>query len=88
MIKTEKINIIREKVTVTCDYCSEEIPNGYRRFNVCRLCKRDMCNKHSVSDPETAMDGDYSEYLCIECGEISKPYFKKIDELEEVFDEK
>lgn len=49
-----------------CDVCGEPT------YKICKVCGRDICNKHSISDERQY--GDYTDYCCKECWDIGKPY--------------
>ena len=66
---------------VTCDFCKEKIPDGYKNIIQCVICGRDMCepNKHAAYSIFTRVHRykDRAElfrpkYICIECAEKKK----------------
>jgi len=56
--------------------------NGHSMKDTCRLCGRDICDKHKVTSP----DYDYRDlcrtYICRACKKISAKYYRRIDKLE------
>ena len=86
MIKKTKETITREIKTRYCDICGKEIYMDYFSGK-CILCKRDICQEHAIIDPDD-IGGDYNDYICTICKEISAPYYKKMKEIEEESDEK
>jgi len=81
MIKRETVEVKEVIATRLCDFCGEEANEGYRSNN-CGLCNRDICPEHKITHPIDS-GGDYTEYLCLECFEISKPFFEEMDKLEQ-----
>jgi len=86
MIKKTKETITREIKTRYCDICGKNVKMDYFSGK-CILCKRDICWDCAVVDPDDT-GGDYTDYICTICEEISKPYFEKMKEIEKEYDEK
>ena len=81
MIKTE---VITEKKTirkVLCDICGKDAYQPYTS-NKCEFCGRDICPEHKIDSPFDS-GGDYGEYICPICEEISKDSVEAIKDLEE-----
>lgn len=82
-IKSEKV------VTEThykCDFCDRRTLRGYGVHEVCIVCHRDCCSKHSVYDPIQSM-ADRDGAVCVECWPKAKPYYEELDFLGEEYRE-
>ena len=63
-----------EEIIVTCDIC------GGQANHICRMCRKDVCNSHTVSDYQDCSDySDCSDTYCVECWSIGEKYRKELD---------
>ena len=67
------------KKKLTCDCCGKEI-ESFTDYT-CYICKKTICPE-CIGHREMWFD-DYSEVYCEHCWEIGKPYFNKIELLQE-----
>jgi len=61
-----------KRYVYTCDICTGT-SNGTAK---CRLCSKDLCDKHRVYDPRDY--GDYPSTFCKRCWEIGQVYRERI----------
>lgn len=72
----QSIAHVESRTQYTCDICGEVF--GYRRSS-CRFCGRDLCMKHSISDPRDP--GDYPNHFCQSCWSVGE-IFREQERLE------
>jgi len=64
-----------------CDFCDSRAEQQYES-NTCSICKRDVCRKHKKESLSNDSFSDYTDYICLECYDISKPFYEKMADLE------
>ena len=85
MIKETERTIKKKEQHRYCDFCSLKAEVQYES-NTCSICKRDVCKKHKIQSLNNDSWSDYTDFICLECFEISKPFHEKMKELEEQSD--
>lgn len=60
---------------IYCDICGSN--SGYFKRS-CKICRRDLCEKHQHWE-----DQDGHDVYCLECWKIGEPYRKQIEVIEE-----
>ena len=66
------------KKKLICDCCGKEIEK-FTEYT-CHICKKTICPE-CVGHMEMWFDDNYSEVYCEHCWKIGKPYFNKIEKL-------
>lgn len=68
-------------VTIVCDIkdCKELVTNHhYGYYGTCHICKRDICRRHTVYDPDET--GDYPDNYCTDCARVFIPKRREMNE--------
>ena len=88
MVSMKKTETVKEEINhYYCDYCSKEITSRCSSWQ-CGNCLRDICPKHSIEDPLADNSGDRTDYVCVDCFDIMKPFVKQIQAIKEESDAK
>ena len=74
--RTEKAEVERE--IRFCDVCGKTGHFDYGVGGWCIICKKDVCGRCSVPDPDDP--GDHPNLFCRSCWDIGKPYREQIGE--------
>ena len=86
----KKKTVVKKETEIRyfCDICEEEIPKGlcFYQMHQCNYCHRLMCDKHSVQDPLDCCSGDYQQYICTDCKNVSKEMVEHIRDVREKAD--
>ena len=65
-----------------CDICGDKAEDSWGNPYICRICHRNICNKHLIRD-DSWDSGDYPDKYCKNCWDIGKKYRDEIEKIKE-----
>lgn len=81
-MRKQRIEIKETKVVeIYCDICGDPA-----RGRCCKICHRDICNKHAYRHWDE-WGGDSSIKYCIDCWEIGESFRRRKSVLSEIYDQ-